>query len=96
VVKAVVWKHDLGSSVGVDLTLHRGAQILHFAEQHDRLCLWELHDADETGRETRRFRILGTGDPHPSLMPARFVGTALCHGGDYVFHLFELQGEGGL
>lgn len=93
-IRPVVWKHDLGENVGVELTLHRGAMILHFAEQHGRLCLWEMHDADETETELRRFRVLGTGFPHPNLMPARFIATALFHDGDHVFHLFELEGEG--
>jgi hypothetical protein len=91
VISIVVWKHDLGDSVAIDLKLHHGARVLHFAEQHGRACLWEMHDADETEVERRRFRILGTGHPDPNLMPARFIATALFHGGDYVFHLFELD-----
>jgi hypothetical protein len=93
-VTLVIWKHDLGEHIAADLKLHRGAQVLHFAEQHGRMCIWEMHDADETELEHRRFRIVGTGDPFPKLMPARYVATALFHGGDYVFHLFELEGEG--
>jgi hypothetical protein len=92
-MKFVIWKHDLGEGIAADLDLPRGATVLHFAEQHDRFCIWERHDVDEVATERRHFRVVGTG--HPADFGAcRHVATALVHGGDYVFHLFELEGEG--
>jgi hypothetical protein len=90
----VIWQHDLGDYGNADLKLHRGATILHFAEHRGRMCVWEQHDVDEVEVEVRRFRIAVAGDPFPNLMPAHHVGTALFYGGDYVFHLFELEGPG--
>jgi hypothetical protein len=91
-MKTVVWKHQL-PGVANTLRLTRGAKILHLAEQHGALCLWEAHEDGENAVETRTFEILGTGHPG-DVDPARFVGTVLRHGGAYVFHLFETTPAG--
>jgi hypothetical protein len=85
----VVWKHPLLlDSDQTVLDLPRGATVLHFAEQHGQLCLWEAHLLGETEIERRAFRIVGTGIP-ADVDPSRHLGTTLVHGGTFVFHLFE-------
>jgi hypothetical protein len=87
---SVVWKHDLRDEVNhVDLPL--GAVVLHVAEQHGVLRLWEVHGVGVTGTEHRVFRVAGTGHPFPVVgaNARQHVGSLLVAGGDYVFHVFE-------
>jgi hypothetical protein len=87
--KMIIWKHQL-NNVGVEtiLDLRVSARVLHIAEQHGWICLWEAHQAEETRTERRTFELAGTGHP-AKVDPARHVGTALVQGGTHVFHLFE-------
>lgn len=63
-----------------------GARIVLAAEQHGILCVWALVDVDGPGRD-RTIYIVGTGVPTPPF--GRHVGSAVCDGGAYVWHVFE-------
>ena len=86
----VVWKHDLLDVVNrLDLPL--GATVLHVAEQHGVIRLWEVHAADATATERRIFRVAGTGAPFPVVgaNARQHVGSLVTSGGAFVFHVFE-------
>ena len=65
--------------------LPASAQVVEFAAQENRLCVWFVHRDDAVGRERRHFSIRGT--EHDIEDPAIYIDTAFL--GPYVFHLFE-------
>ncbi|MEX5712280.1 hypothetical protein AB1484_29360 [Parafrankia sp. FMc6] len=85
-MKTVIWKHPLPDVIN-ELALTHGAKVLHFAEQHGALYLWEAHDPNMLSKVSRRFETVGTGWP-ADVDPVRYIGTAQTRGG-FVFHLFE-------
>ncbi len=72
------------------LELPKGAQVLSFQVQHERMVLYALVNPDAR-HEKRRFRLAGTGHPIDAELPLRFIGTVQLHGGALVFHLFEIK-----
>jgi len=87
----VIWKHQFPPmAAGMEVELLRDAKVLHFAEQHGQFCFWEIHHQSETATKRRVFQIIGTGHP-ADVDPGRHIATCLVHGGDYVFHLFEVD-----
>lgn len=50
--------------------------------------IWAQVDADAP-LEPRQFRVIGTGNPMPDDC-GEFVGTVVTHGGQFVWHLFEV------
>lgn len=85
-MSAAVWKHPLRGGE-IQLTITRGAKILHFDEQAGVFCLWEAHDPDETRTVSRTFQVVETGVV-ADVDPVRYLATAQTPGG-YVAHLFE-------
>lgn len=83
-----IWKHALDRDTNV-LMLHRGAQVLHVAVQHNQVQLWEAHDEDEQEKVRRRFRVVGTGHSFPGV--GSHIGSVLTARGEFVFHVFEEQ-----
>lgn len=82
-----VWKYTLELSDEPQvLSIPKGAEILTVAGQHDKPALWALVEPTAV-REPRTFRVFGTGRPVPYGL--QFVGTAICHGGSLVWHVFE-------
>ena len=82
----VVWKHELPREANV-LMLHKDAEILHVAAQHDGIHLWEAHDEAEAKKVRRRFHVVGTGRTFPD--SGTHVGSLLMRDGAFVFHVFE-------
>jgi len=80
-----------------------GATILHVGSQgHDNPnpILWAMVPDMEAPAEPRLFGIVGDGQrwPWPDDLPAdrasfgttsRYIGTAVCYGGELVWHVFE-------
>lgn len=77
-----VWKFEVESS---EISMPKGAEILHIDVQRETPCLWARVDTD-CEHETRTFAIVGTGHPCPS---GCHIGSFLMRGGDFVFHVFE-------
>lgn len=89
-----IWRYSLPITDEVGVLMPEGAQVLSVAPsrtgQRD-VDLWAVVDPgnDTTmGRELRKFRIVGTGNPVPSDV-GRFVGTVAVLGGRGIFHVFE-------
>lgn len=85
-----VFKYEVPVADKLSLSLPEGAKLLTFECQFDQPYLWALVDPDAK-KETRRFRLAGTGypleEPDEKL---RFVGTAQMYGGGLIWHLFEV------
>lgn len=65
----------------------RGGKPLHVAaRRRDVVEFWAHHDESLPVTETRRFIVVGTGHPLPSV-PTHYHGTALA--GELVWHLLE-------
>lgn len=83
-----VWKYELSLRQEQRIEMPVGAKILHVAEQHGILCLWALV-APGANRVNRRLMIAGTGHLTVPQDEWTHVGTALCDGGEFVWHVFD-------
>ena len=72
----------------IELELPKGAKILDVQTQDGNAMLWALVDTTRP-KETRRFRLFGTGQPIVGPV-GTFVKTFLLSKDNLVFHLFEL------
>lgn len=97
-MKLSIWKFPVERVADTfEVEMPEGAQILHLAMQPQSgygevLCLWALCDV-EVRKVARRFKIRGTGHAIDGSKPAEigaYVGTFQMHGGDLVWHLFDL------
>jgi len=77
------------------LELPKDAKILTVQIQRDTPQLWAMVDS-ETEKETRHFRLSGTGHPlgDDYLRIINYVGTFQIESGALVFHLFEIKKGG--
>jgi hypothetical protein len=85
-----VYKYPVIPNDYIDLSLPQGAIILSVQSQYDKPQLWALVDP-ESPVELRRFRLAGTGHPiKESADKLYFHDTFQLHGGQLIFHLFEV------
>ncbi len=83
-----IWKAIL-SPIGVQtITVPRGAELLCAREQIGQICVWFRCDPHEPFEE-RAIAIVGTGHGAPVEGDGRYLGTAILHDGQLVFHVFE-------
>lgn len=73
------------------ISLKEGAKILHVGAQDDRVFLWALSDPFRADQAARSIHYYATGEVVPR--DALYLGTALMHGGDLVWHVFENGGS---
>ena len=88
-----VWKFPFATKDVQELTMPRGARLLHVAVQQEQLCLWALV-RPEAVTVRRRIRVVGTGQKISVNDSEKYVGTAMSFGGELVWHAFDL-GESG-
>lgn len=85
-----IWKFQLGdvdNAFRTDVEMPVDAKILSVAVQNDLIQVWAMVDS-EAPKRRRRFSIRGTGHQcHDG--DGEYVGTAMFHGGRYVFHVFD-------
>lgn len=87
----IVGKYPVEVRDIIEVQMPAGALPLHFDFQRGVLCVWAVIDPDALEVETKRFRMAGTGhDLDVGETPIRFMNTLLLHGGELVFHFFEL------
>lgn len=70
-----------------------GAQFIHVAEQHGRICLWALVDS-EAPMIRRQIRIIGTGLSADDVKIEQHIGSILVLNGTYVLHIFDVGNVG--
>jgi hypothetical protein len=84
-----IWKFPVGAKTTVELLMPRGAQILSGETQNDEPYIWALVDPNAP-RETRTFRVFGTGWDVDESEKLQFICTYKLQGGFFIFHLFEV------
>ena len=86
-----VWKYTIGTRVVtdtlVDITIPKGAQILHTQSQREIPCIWALVNPDAE-LETRYFYTAATGEEIPD--SHKYIGTVTQYNGEYMWHIFEV------
>ena len=89
-----VFKYTMQINDRVEVELPEGAEILTVQCQLDQPQLWALVDP-QAQRETRVFRIAGTGHPIEYDMGSeyKYIDTFQMMNGSLVFHVFEMKGE---
>lgn len=85
-----IWKYELGVIDEQHLFLPVDAKILTVQMQYGICCLWALVNEENTAKELRKIAIYGTGNPLPD-NPGEYIATFQMHGGDLVFHVFEVK-----
>ena len=77
----------------LELSIPRGARLLHVGVMKARPCLWALVE-ENSPAVPRRFRLTATGEPIHDHQPHwRFVGTMVLGAQDC--HLWDLGEPGG-
>jgi len=66
------------------------SKILHVADQFGDVCIWVEVNTDAPVKQ-RRIEVFGTG--HEVSPELTYLGTAHCHGGSLILHVY---GEPGL
>jgi len=93
-----IYKYPVKITDEFEIEMPKGAHILDVQMQREDACLWAMVDI-EAEKETRCFRIIGTGNPIPefsnwSRMKYRrgyeYIGTFQQHNGALVWHLLEM------
>ena len=86
-----VFKYQIPLDDLFALDLPVKARVLTVQEQHGEPQMWVLVDEDST-KETRNFRLAGTGhniDDNPEALD--YIGTFQLGGGSFIGHLFEIK-----
>lgn len=85
-----VWKTVLKPAHVQDIDVPDGAELLCAREQFNQMCVWFKCDPDAPTTK-RTLAIVGTG--HAAPPGARYVGSCMMDGGQFVFHVFERVGS---
>lgn len=84
-----IWKYTWDApNIHSSFAMPQGAVVLHVHEQNDVICLWALIDT-KVPKKLRRFALCGTGHLYPA--GGQYVGSVHLSGGQYVFHVFEVE-----
>lgn len=84
----VIWKYLLEVTDVQHISMPQGAQILSVQTQVGQPTLWALVNK-KLPHAPRRIITVGTGNPFPSVVGEKFIGTYQLHDGALVFHVFE-------
>lgn len=87
-----IWKYTILVEDFLEIKMPVDSMVLTIQVQRGTPCLWVLVNP-EAEKETRRFRLAGTGHPIESQHADMYIGTFQLHGGSLVFHLFEIEQE---
>ncbi|MCK4500422.1 hypothetical protein KAU11_07985 [Candidatus Babeliales bacterium] len=89
-----VWKYTVPMLDVFSLDLPQGAKILTIQEQHGNPQIWVLVNYPVDLLETRKFRLVGTGQTIEVDNGLEYIGTFQSIGGDFIGHLFEMRDKG--
>lgn len=84
-----IFKYSIEIVDTQSLAFPRAAIILSVQVQNGRPQIWALVDPGAPV-VPRKFALRGTGHDATGMGWAKFIGTFQMHGGDLVFHLFDL------
>ena len=85
-----IWKFPLEVVDLQELRLPPKSKLLTVQMQYGKPCLWVLLDENTAVNVGYKIAIYGTGNPLPD-NPGEYIATFQMHGGDLVFHVFEVK-----
>lgn len=84
-----IWKQKIPITDRFVLKLNKNSRILCVQTQNSIPCIWFTTDDEELEKETRIFRVYGTGHPMQENACNVYIGTFMVRAERLVFHLFE-------
>ncbi len=87
-----IYRYPLEVTDRQTIHLPYNSKILTAQLQHDSLQLWAMVDELENLSMPTTIAIYGTGNPMPD-RPGEYISTFQMHGGNLVFHVFNLTAE---
>ncbi len=91
-MKKAMYKYVLPEQEVFSLDLPVGAKIYHAGMQGSSYCIWAEVNVEEQRTLTRQFKLLATGEVEER-MDVSYLGTFIENGGEYVYHLYEVELE---
>jgi len=82
-----IWKFPLELHEEQKIEMPKGANIIHCAEQHDRICLWAEVDP-KASKVYQTFYVLGTGWDHRPKSAITHVGSVVMSKSPFVWHVY--------
>lgn len=90
-MRKAIWKYTLPQHGTIDLDIPTESFFLHVEAQYNEVVAWFMVDPTENTFESRRFRVVQTGEEFVVDADYRgYYGTVLLDGGSYVVHVLEL------
>lgn len=83
-----IWKFPLELREEQEIEMPENANIIHVAEQHNRICLWAEIDPKNI-KLKRIFYVVGTGWNIPNLSMVLYLGSVVMTPGAYVWHVYQ-------
>ena len=84
-----VWKYQTPIEDRFGIEMPKNAAILCVQVQNGTPCIWVLVDPRQAEKETKQFRLAGTGHRMENHEIVKYIGSYQLSGGQLVFHLFE-------
>jgi hypothetical protein len=85
-----IHKYPLDIDDATSIEMPSNAVLLDCQVQRGTPCLWAMVDPSNP-KETRWFRVIGTGHPIPDASEMTYFRSIQIRGGDLVFHVFEVK-----
>lgn len=82
----VIYKYQLRNKSEQEITIPKGAQVIHVGVQDETICLWAIIDTDAPDA-TMHISIYGTGTEIADIGKQSYLGTV--HARPYIFHIFR-------
>ncbi len=91
--KFCMWKYAFEVKPEFTLEMPKGARVRHVALQSGIPCLWAEVNPGARGKETKVFRVRGTGQPFEceDSYSTGYLGTF--QQGEFVWHVFDAFDE---
>lgn len=87
-MNTTIWKYDLKPSCEIELPI--GAKVLSVGNQYNEAKMWVQVNPNETKKELRKFKLVGTGMRGELDGTEQFIGSIFCYSGSLVLHAFEV------
>lgn len=85
-----IWKYPFQVQDHFTISMPTGARLLDVQVQNETPCIWALVDPGAL-KESREFRLAGTGHDISEKEAERYIGTFQLGGGVFIGHLFEIS-----
>ena len=86
-----IWRYQFDITDTVEIKMPAGAEIISVQTKGARStpCMWAIVEP-RANKETRTFKVFGTGHPIPDDLALKFLDTFQVEHLVLVFHVFEL------